>query len=667
MVARTLLPNQFQRQYGGPLDVDAVFATSSERIAYLSSPRRYDGQLVYDQETGKTYILSILDSTWNELLSSNVPNIFSKGQTVTPVTLVPDAGFITTNATSSNHFIVDLDADAYLKFPDNIEDGQILNWRISKTSPASLSVDPRFIWSQGEFPDLSLDLSAVDYISAQYFADLGVCIANILSNLPMPTYSILLRDTFSETNDTPLTSHAPDQVSSSLTATWVQTIADSAIVPLIYNNSATTVYNEINGNSYYSAYILTSGSDIEDSGTWGDIGIDGPFALSLTAHVPDYSLELTSQVYSIPIPGVTIECGGLGRNVSLSIYGNSVELYYFFDDGITTILSDSLIYEGIPYGSNNIYAGIYADRLVIFVNGVPVASRFVDMTPILSAYNNIQMTVIGTQPPDPAKGHASVSEVTVSTGSPLYLITEGTTPAPTWVYPAFPSDYFLTGTLQLPIVDTFTAADNTLVLSRAMTQNTNTALWSNWAHEDASYGSPEIIGNRISSNTLSPSAPWFQQVRLTLNNSESYGPSSLLISNPANSLYLLVTVTVDTTFNPQSYYGVLVNVSNGSYPAAFYIRMSTDSTVTYGAFGSNKTVPVTYTAEDTFGIFMNGGNISLIQNGAVIDTNTGIHASIDFISSVVLGITHDTGGTAYNYVSRFGLYENLTLSQALTT
>ena len=50
MAALTLFPLQFKRQDSVPVDIDTTFATTAERIAYLTSPRRYAGIVVVDIE-----------------------------------------------------------------------------------------------------------------------------------------------------------------------------------------------------------------------------------------------------------------------------------------------------------------------------------------------------------------------------------------------------------------------------------------------------------------------------------------------------------------------------------------------------------------------------------------------------------------------------------------
>lgn len=64
MAALTLFPLQYQRQDSVPLDLDMVFDTTAARTAYLTSPRRYAGQLVTDKETEKTYQLNTARTAW---------------------------------------------------------------------------------------------------------------------------------------------------------------------------------------------------------------------------------------------------------------------------------------------------------------------------------------------------------------------------------------------------------------------------------------------------------------------------------------------------------------------------------------------------------------------------------------------------------------------------
>lgn len=63
-MAQFEFPLQFKKQYAAPLDVDIVFNTTSDRLAFLTSPIRYAGQIVSDLETEKCYQLSTDTNSW---------------------------------------------------------------------------------------------------------------------------------------------------------------------------------------------------------------------------------------------------------------------------------------------------------------------------------------------------------------------------------------------------------------------------------------------------------------------------------------------------------------------------------------------------------------------------------------------------------------------------
>lgn len=66
-----LLPYQYKRQYAKPIDIDLVFETTIARNSYLTNARRYAGQIVADNEDGKTYRLNIARTAWIQLLDEN--------------------------------------------------------------------------------------------------------------------------------------------------------------------------------------------------------------------------------------------------------------------------------------------------------------------------------------------------------------------------------------------------------------------------------------------------------------------------------------------------------------------------------------------------------------------------------------------------------------------
>lgn len=61
---QTLFPLQFKRQQAYPIDVDTVFYTTAERLAFLTSPRRYMGMLVVDSEENAAYLLNDTLDAW---------------------------------------------------------------------------------------------------------------------------------------------------------------------------------------------------------------------------------------------------------------------------------------------------------------------------------------------------------------------------------------------------------------------------------------------------------------------------------------------------------------------------------------------------------------------------------------------------------------------------
>jgi hypothetical protein len=63
----TPLPLQFIRQYAGAIDKDEVFSSTSDRVAYLSNPRRYAGMVVSDLEAEMVYYLNHTKDAWIEI------------------------------------------------------------------------------------------------------------------------------------------------------------------------------------------------------------------------------------------------------------------------------------------------------------------------------------------------------------------------------------------------------------------------------------------------------------------------------------------------------------------------------------------------------------------------------------------------------------------------
>jgi len=79
MAAITLFPLQFQRQAAAPIDVDSIFTSTTARIDYLSSPRRYAGQIVTQTNACTAHILNQACDTWLSLGPSNFATPTSLG------------------------------------------------------------------------------------------------------------------------------------------------------------------------------------------------------------------------------------------------------------------------------------------------------------------------------------------------------------------------------------------------------------------------------------------------------------------------------------------------------------------------------------------------------------------------------------------------------------
>jgi hypothetical protein len=67
-------PLQFQRQYAGPLDKDSVFATTADRMSYLTNARRYAGQPIADLELGKLFLINATKDAYIPIGGNETPD-----------------------------------------------------------------------------------------------------------------------------------------------------------------------------------------------------------------------------------------------------------------------------------------------------------------------------------------------------------------------------------------------------------------------------------------------------------------------------------------------------------------------------------------------------------------------------------------------------------------
>lgn len=90
----TPLPLQFIRQYAGAVDQDDVFINTSDRVAYLTNPRRYAGMIVTDLQEEKVYYLNHTKDAWLEVGSADFTIETNKTDITTLITnnqLLPGA------------------------------------------------------------------------------------------------------------------------------------------------------------------------------------------------------------------------------------------------------------------------------------------------------------------------------------------------------------------------------------------------------------------------------------------------------------------------------------------------------------------------------------------------------------------------------------------------
>lgn len=66
-------PLTLVRQQAQPIDIDARFETTAARSAYLTSPRRYSGMIVWDEQEGGQYFLNKDKNAWIAFGGTNVP------------------------------------------------------------------------------------------------------------------------------------------------------------------------------------------------------------------------------------------------------------------------------------------------------------------------------------------------------------------------------------------------------------------------------------------------------------------------------------------------------------------------------------------------------------------------------------------------------------------
>jgi hypothetical protein len=146
--------------------------TQSAQIALIADGANYFG-VIGERDAPTLYFASLIAA-----------NLFTKAQTVTPVSLT-DAASIATDASLSNTFRVTLGGNRTLANPTNLSDGVILNWKIKQdgTGSRTLAYGSKFKWGGGSTPTLTTAANATDFITAQYHSDADILVANIIKGL----------------------------------------------------------------------------------------------------------------------------------------------------------------------------------------------------------------------------------------------------------------------------------------------------------------------------------------------------------------------------------------------------------------------------------------------------------------------------------------------------
>lgn len=110
----------------------------------------------------------------------NTSNVFTKNQSVAPVSPSIVSGSVSTNSSLSNNFRIVLTANVYINKPSNLTDGMILNFFFKQVGgPWTVTYHPSFLFPNGTPPVHS---AKVDFMSCYYDATDDVLCCNLLKN-----------------------------------------------------------------------------------------------------------------------------------------------------------------------------------------------------------------------------------------------------------------------------------------------------------------------------------------------------------------------------------------------------------------------------------------------------------------------------------------------------
>lgn len=174
MIAHNSAANYAAGTAGYAINNSGVLAPFSTSVSYTAGS--FAAALVTLYQTVGTISTSL--TGYAQLAAANV---FTKGQAVTPVSLVYAAS-IATDASLSNNFFITLTGNATLANPTNLQSGEVLNYKIKQdaTGSRTLAYGSMFKFASGVSPVLSTAANARDLLRCVYFADEGVLICDFI-------------------------------------------------------------------------------------------------------------------------------------------------------------------------------------------------------------------------------------------------------------------------------------------------------------------------------------------------------------------------------------------------------------------------------------------------------------------------------------------------------
>lgn len=334
-MADFLFPLQFKRQYAAPLDIDIVFSTTAERLAYLTNPRRYSGQVVSDLQTETLYFLNSARDQWKEAGGG--------GTTFTQNLTVSLEGAKTFGRYVNGDII-----ESIGKTPSQVIQMSItepIKPIITLTSPTTIAFNQTNINNVINFTHVIKSLGAtVSSASLQYrrndSGSWGVLSTNTTNN---GSYNHILTDTPFNTQSFNYRYIVTDTIgamaSAALAITPAAYSAPTVPVPTIaaYNTitspETNTSREKSNVNSNITATITRNSPYVDlvsyiiqfkvDTGSWTTIGtpvsISGPTAsVSLTNHIPAGASSANNVYYRLSAyDGYQ---GTIGNQATISFY-----------------------------------------------------------------------------------------------------------------------------------------------------------------------------------------------------------------------------------------------------------------------------------------------------------------------------------------------------------